>query len=202
MKRLLYISVCVVGFSLPTLATAQAEEPPDFLLQDGRLPPGLAELGLQGAQRDQVQRIVDGARSRGRTLRRERREAARALRELLEQDPPNRDAVMAQARTIGQIETDLRLHRLDTMLRVRQVLTPAQRAAFRSRRRARREAVRNACQADVERLCPRAEGGLALRCMARHRAELSTTCRDALREQRRLFRGRRGPPWRERGGAR
>ncbi len=47
---------------------------------------------------------------------------------LLSQDDPDEAAVMQQAETIGKVETEMHKHRLSTLLAVRALLTPEQRA--------------------------------------------------------------------------
>lgn len=157
----------------------------------GRL---IRELELPQATRDQVRAILQEARQRGGQLRQERAEAGQALHELLREDAPSEEAVMAQARTVGAIDSELRLHRLRTLLRIRSLLTPEQRQRLMELRQQRFARAHEACAPDVQRLCPDAEGPQAFRaCLHQHREELSQSCREAI-PRGRAGRGRhRGP---------
>jgi len=92
------------------------------------------ELQLDARTRAAVRQVLDQARPRAEELRTEKRQARRALRDLLGQAAPNEQAVLAMVRTLGQIRTDTELHRVQTLLRVRALLTPAQRAQLSTMR--------------------------------------------------------------------
>jgi Spy/CpxP family protein refolding chaperone len=92
-----------------------------------RLERSLAELGLDDAQRERVQRILDAARPGDEEGHARLRDAYTALRELLSQDAPDETAVIEQAERIGQIKTERHKTMLRTLLAVRAELTTEQR---------------------------------------------------------------------------
>jgi Spy/CpxP family protein refolding chaperone len=134
----------LVALCAPALAHAQQEpappppppgdERPAFGRRHG--PPPFEDvlernaerLGLDDATRAKVRAVADEARPEGDRLREEVRAAHREMRTLLGQDTPDEAAVLAQADRIGQAETALQKQRLRTMLAIRALLTPAQRA--------------------------------------------------------------------------
>jgi Spy/CpxP family protein refolding chaperone len=150
MRRLFlagFIATILVGL---TLAGTSAARPP-FDGPGGRDGPGdheagrlidehADELGLDEETREAIQQIVDDSRKEGRGFHRELRGLHDAMRELLSQDEPDEAAVMQQAERIGKLETEMHKHRLSTILAVRALLTPEQRAELtRIRREMRRE---------------------------------------------------------------
>jgi Spy/CpxP family protein refolding chaperone len=156
------------------------------------------ELGVDEAALEKIRAIVEEARSEGQEIHVALRDAHEAMRELLSQDSPDRDAVMSQAEAIGALEIEARKHRLAAFLDVRDLLTPEQRAQLmelRGEARAQRFApVMEACGADIEALCPDTEPGRpTARCLRESRDQLSEECHAALREHGPRGRGRRGP---------
>jgi len=109
---------------------------------------------------------------------------------------------MQQADVIGDLETALMKHRLRSMLQIRALLTPEQRAELESIREEgpfrRFDAVREACAGEKEAECPAdGQGPRRYFCMREHADELSEGCRQALESMPRPPRrkgGRRGPP--------
>lgn len=88
-------------------------------------------LDLDGETRTAVYAVIDQARAEQRDLRRQIREAYQALRAYLEQETPDEEAVMAQAETIGALQTERRKQALRTLLAVWAQLTPEQRESLR-----------------------------------------------------------------------
>jgi Spy/CpxP family protein refolding chaperone len=86
------------------------------------------ELGLDEETREAIQGIVDASRKDAKDFREELRGLHDAMRTLLSQDEPDEAAVMKQAESIGKVETEMHKHRLSTLLAVRALLTPEQRA--------------------------------------------------------------------------
>jgi Spy/CpxP family protein refolding chaperone len=84
-------------------------------------------LGVDADTRAAIQQIVDASAADGERLRAEHEAAREKLHGLLEAEEPDRDAVMAQIDTLGAIHVAERKHRMDTMLRIRALLTPEQR---------------------------------------------------------------------------
>lgn len=94
----------------------------------------LADLGLAKTELDSAYEVIDRSRKDRRALETEIRAAHERMRELLEQDAPDADAVAAQADTIGALMTQMRKIELRTSIQVRAMLTPEQRSELDRRR--------------------------------------------------------------------
>lgn len=139
------------------------------------------QLDLDGDTEAAVEAVVEESRPEARALHDEVREARRALHELLSQEMPDKTAVMAQAQVLGDLKTKAMKHRLTTTLRIRALLTPAQRAEMVAMRHKHRASVVEVCGEDVEALCPDAgDPRDTIRCLKRNSEELSDECREAL----------------------
>jgi hypothetical protein len=111
------------------------------------------------------------------------------MRTLLSQEVPNEAAVMQQADAIGALKLALLKQRLQAMLRIRALLTPAQRQElmrFQETWQARRRPdIMQACQAESLEICPDAAPGRPhLACLEEHLAELSMACRTAIQDHK------------------
>jgi Spy/CpxP family protein refolding chaperone len=141
-------------------------------------------LGLAEETRQAIEAIVEDSHARAAALHDEHREARHALKDLLSQDVPDEATVMAQAEELGRIETALSKHRLATMLRIRALLSPEQRSQLleiRREKHARKEAVREACAAEIGQWCPDADSSWErMRCLRENEERLSETCAAAL----------------------
>ncbi len=89
------------------------------------------KLGLDATQQQKVQAILDAAKPKRQEIRGRMRQAFQDMHTLLDQDAPNRDAVLAQADRIGAITTEAHKAMLTTLLAVRAELTPDQRAKLK-----------------------------------------------------------------------
>jgi Spy/CpxP family protein refolding chaperone len=163
------------------------------------------QLGLDAAQQETIRGILDESHEGGSALHEELRALRGELHELLMQDPPDEEAVMAQADAIGAAEVALHKQRLSTMIAIRNQLTPEQREALKELRGSLREfagkGLDEDCASDLERLCPDAGDMLGrAHCLRENRDELSQECSEALQCMRR--RHMRGGGWRRlhRGG--
>jgi Spy/CpxP family protein refolding chaperone len=151
-------------------------------------------LGLEAETLAAIRTIVEAAGLQNKALWAEMHQAYARMRELLSQEMPDTTAVMQQADTISALELAQRKNRLQAMLQIRALLTPAQ----------RQELVRlqgelgtrdrfntmSACQADSANLCADAPSGRArLQCLHDHLAALSEACRTALQRPRGERRG-------------
>jgi Spy/CpxP family protein refolding chaperone len=87
-----------------------------------RLEAKLDDLGLEAETRAAAAQVVEQARAERETRRDVEREARRALHELLEQEAPAPEQVMAQADAIGALETESHKAKLRTMLELRSLL--------------------------------------------------------------------------------
>ena len=131
----------------------------------------LEKLELPAETRTQVDAVLAESRTRQEALHQQIRAAHESMRSLLDQDSVDEAAVMAQADTIGSLMTEARKDDLKTLIQVRSLLTPEQRATLDQNLEKRREGgwhkrhgkgggcdhgeakpdqARNAPQADVE----------------------------------------------------
>jgi Spy/CpxP family protein refolding chaperone len=92
------------------------------------------ELGLDEATLTEIRAILDTSREQADAIYAEHRAAREAMHALLDQDEPDREAVMKQAEALGEIEVRKHKHRIETMLSIRAKLTPEQRAELRARK--------------------------------------------------------------------
>jgi hypothetical protein len=111
------------------------------------------------------------------------------MRTLLSQEVPNAAAVMQQADAIGALELAILKQRLQVMLRIRALLTPAQRQELMRLQETwqarRRSDIMQACQAESIEICPNAAPGRPhLACLEEHMAELSLACRTAIQSRK------------------
>jgi Spy/CpxP family protein refolding chaperone len=131
----------------PARAGGKHERPP----LDALLERHAERLGLDAGTLEKIRAIGDASRPEHERLAGEVRALRREMHERLDEDAPDRDAVMALADRIGAAETALDKHRLGTLLEIRALLSPAQRqelvSLFDERRRARHEAKRKAEEA-------------------------------------------------------
>jgi len=99
-----------------------------------RLEAKLAELELDVETRAAVARVLEQARTERETRRDEMRDARRALDELLDQEQPALEPVLAQADAIGALETEAHKSKLRTMLELRSLLGAEQWQALKGKR--------------------------------------------------------------------
>ncbi len=146
------------------------------------------QLGLDAATQETLQEIVSQSQARNEGLREELRAARREIRKLLETSTPDEAAVMVQADAAAAIEGEMHKNRLQAILDIRALLTPAQReelvrlVAERPRREGRGGHRRGlgACRAEQEQRCPEATDGRAvLGCLQEHWEALASECHEA-----------------------
>ncbi|MBI3782677.1 MAG: Spy/CpxP family protein refolding chaperone [Deltaproteobacteria bacterium] len=108
--------------------------PPDGSRMEAHFKHDLEKLGLSADQDQQVQAILDAAK----TQREQQRSAVEAamdkMHTLLEADSPDENAIMQQADTLGTLKTAQHKAMLHTLLQVRSILTPDQREKLKSMR--------------------------------------------------------------------
>lgn len=152
-------------------------------------------LGLEAETLAAIRTIVEAAGLQNKALWAEMHRAYAQMRQLLSQEMPDTAAVMQQADTISALELTERKNRLQAMLQIRALLTPAQRQELvrlqgELATRGRFNTM-SACQADSANFCAdAAPGRVRLQCLHDHLAALSEACRTALQ---RLRDERRGP---------
>jgi Spy/CpxP family protein refolding chaperone len=154
-----------------------------------------AELQLDAKSKAQIKSIFDNSRAEAKALRTQVRQAKHRLHELLKQDMPRESEVLAQVDAVSALKAKLGRLRIKTLLRVRQLLTPAQRQKLRGLWESRRKAFQTACGADLQKLCPSIPEGFegkhrAGRCLFHNQDKLSAGCRSLIQKHH----GPAGPP--------
>jgi Spy/CpxP family protein refolding chaperone len=190
-SHILVVCVLLTALAAPGGRQAGAERPPrDTSARPDRFIAEYAErLGLEPQTLATLRTLVEASRAQAETLRLELRQAYAQMRVLLSQEMPSEAAVMQQADAIGALELAARKQRLQAMLQIRALLTPAQRQelvrlqeTWNTRRRA---AIMSVCQTESTELCSDAAPGRPhLECLYEHMAELSEACQTALQSRR------------------
>src|SRR5262245_44991081 len=163
--HVLVVCVLLTALTAPGVSRAEAERPPrDTSARLDRFTAEYAErLGLDKETLVTIHTIVDAARAQEEILRADLRQAYAQMRALLSQEEPNEAAVMQQADAIGALELATRKQRLQVMLRIRALLTPAQRQELsrlqETWRTRRRSDFMPACQTESTDFCPDAAPG-------------------------------------------
>jgi len=154
------------------------------------------QLGLDEPTKAALAAIVAESDARDRALRDEIRAGRERMRELLSAPELDRAALIAQADALDALQLRAQRNRLDTVLRIHELLTPEQRAALVKLREQEGPAWRRggrrgprgplgACSRDLRAQCADApEGAGALRCLADRWDALSDECRDAVARAR------------------
>lgn len=91
-----------------------------------RLESRLDGLGLPQETLDSAHALLDKAREDSRGIHGQIRDARDQMQELMRAEKPDIDAVLAQADTVGGLETSAKKARLKTVLELRAMLTPDQ----------------------------------------------------------------------------
>ncbi len=119
------------------------------------------DLGIDEETLEAIVAIAENSREEFTELKQELAEAKEGLGTLLDADEPNRRSVMAQVETLGRAEIAMRQAHLTTLMDIRALLTPEQRADIEQQmeeRRQRRSAQRRRQgqrQGEVEGTLPR-----------------------------------------------
>jgi len=124
----LAILTLTAGLSLTTSALARPGGPGADRLT--RLEERIDSLGLDDRTRTTIHTTIDGAQATLLDLRGQLQDAHKQLRALMAQEAPD-NAVLAQSDMIGSLEAEYRKQTLSTLLAVRALLTPEQRASLR-----------------------------------------------------------------------
>ena len=99
-------------------------------------PPFLLDrLDLDPRTREQMERIRAEAAEPTESIQARVAEELDRLQELMEEEPFDRDAILAQAAIVEDLRKESHLLRLDAVLRVRALLTPEQREELRKMHR-------------------------------------------------------------------
>ena len=92
----------------------------------GGLERGIGKLGLPADTLQSVTQTLEQARAQEQATREQIRTAHEQMHTLLDQTPPNLDQVLAQADSIGSLETQASKIRLQAMVAVRGMLSTEQ----------------------------------------------------------------------------
>jgi Spy/CpxP family protein refolding chaperone len=190
-SNILVVCVLLTALIAPGVSRAGAERSPrNTSAHPERFIAEYAErLGLDQQTLATIRTLVEASRAQAETLRVELRQAYAQMRALLSHEGPSEAAVMQQADVIGALELAARKQRLQVMLQIRALLTPAQRQelvrlqeTWNTRRRAE---IMPACRVENTEICPDAAPGRPqLTCLYEHMAELSEACRTALQSRK------------------
>lgn len=106
---------------------------------DGFIERHADRLGLDDQQRGAIRAIVDASWAEAAPIEEASHEAHEELRRMLDVDEPDEAAIMAQVELLGALQTDSHKLRMRTMLSIRRLLTPEQRAEMVSIHEEKRE---------------------------------------------------------------
>jgi Spy/CpxP family protein refolding chaperone len=115
--------------SLTTSAWARA--PRQGFDRMSQLKEKIDTLNLDDASRTAIHKALDEGRVAQDDIRSQLRKARQELRAMLQKDNPTEDQVLAQSEVIGGLETKQHKQALHTLLTVRALLTPEQRASLK-----------------------------------------------------------------------
>ena len=79
----------------------------------------LSVLGIDEDTQSSIRAIVDGSHTTGREIRQSLDQAEQEMRGLLQQETPDKDAVLHQAEKIGMLRIKEQQNRLQAMLQIR-----------------------------------------------------------------------------------
>jgi Spy/CpxP family protein refolding chaperone len=188
----LVVWVLLAGFTVPGISRAESGKPSkDPGSQPSRFIEAYAErLGLNEEILAGIRTIAEASRAQEETLRAALNTARAQMHALLSQEMPEAEAVMQQADAIGALELAKRKQRLQAMLRIRALLTPAQRRGLIRLQdewhASQRLDIVSACQADSANLCAdAAHERTRIQCLYDHVEALSAVCRAALQASKR-----------------
>jgi Spy/CpxP family protein refolding chaperone len=178
-----------VGFARPPFEASDSHRDPGAFIEENA-----EALDLDDETLVTIRSIVEESKGEGDQFHAKLRELHEEMKTLLSQGTPDESTVMKQIETIGAVETEMQKHRLGTMLKIRALLTPEQREEMirlRDESRGRwKHALRDACEADLEALCPDAEDRWSRKqCLRDQRENVSDECRDAIKAARHAHRG-------------
>jgi Spy/CpxP family protein refolding chaperone len=184
-KTGLAIALALAGFLAPAADARGRHSPAEHVARHAE------RLGLDAETQAALDAIVAESKAEGDALHHEMRAAREHMRALLSAPEIDHDAVRAQADALDELRARAHRNRLETVLRIHELLTPEQRQALVEIREQERPWGRGRgplgrCSSDLRTLCADApEGPGALRCLADSWDRLSDSCRDAVARCRR-----------------
>lgn len=179
-KRILALALVLAGLLAPAAEARPRHSPADDVARHAE------QLGLDAETQAALEAIVAESKAEGGALHQEMHAARERMRELLTAPEIDQDAVRAQADALDALHARAHRNRLETVLRIHELLTPAQRQALvgireRERPWRRGRGPLGRCSADLRKLCADApDGAAALRCLADSWDAVSDSCRDAV----------------------
>jgi Spy/CpxP family protein refolding chaperone len=123
-----------MGLALVAAGSARGDHGPGMGMGTGMgghaafLDRQIQQLHLPAQTQSAVDAVIAQSRTQQDALRDQIRAAHESMKSLLEQDTPDEAAVMAKADSIGQLMTQQRKNDLHTLIQVRSLLSPEQRA--------------------------------------------------------------------------
>lgn len=196
MRRMLLPIAALIPFIALTAAQAQPAPmlpppPPEAVIERYA-----EELGIDEATLERIRALSEQHRAEQQVILTELQQQKLALRTALSAEQPDEAAVIALARKIGTLESDLSVARLTSLMRIRAELTPEQNAALRDKmerrfteRRAQIDQILTACEAEISQHCADQANGPpphALMCLVEKRkadnVTLSAKCEAALND--------------------
>jgi Spy/CpxP family protein refolding chaperone len=184
--------------SFIALTAAQAQPGPPMLPPppEALIERYAEELGIDEATLERIRALAEQHRTEQQGILTELQQQKLALRTALSAEQPDEAAVIALARKIGTLESDLSVARLTSLIRIRAALTPEQNAALREKmergfaeRRAQIDQVLTACEAEISQYCADQASGPpphALMCLVEKRktenVTVSAKCEAALKD--------------------
>lgn len=124
----LLLVLCGAGLAEPSEARERRHP-------EKRLKEHLAELDLSSDQEEKINAILEEASDRRKQMRALLHEEFERLHALLEHEPPDESAILAQVERVGGLKTERHKAMMRTLLRIRAVLTPEQRRKLIEMRR-------------------------------------------------------------------
>ena len=193
-KKMILLAVAL-GLACSATAWARSPRPDGHGPDPGVFPDRLLEeVGVDQTKREEIATLSQTSEVRAGELHEQIHTARETLRGLLEQDSPDSDRVMNKVEEIGALEIEADKHRLTTMLSIRTLLTPEQRARLAKlhdahsgkRFRHKMHRVENACSDTLEGACSQAKNGHdRMNCLHDQGSDVSARCKKAMRKMHR-----------------
>ena len=139
MKRFSFLPLAAATMLCCGLAFAQPAAPEPAEEFDGFDRPGMHEmmaekLGLSAEQKEQIRKITLDARKKNIEVEAKGKVARIELHELMAADAPDQHKINAKITELSQTHETLLRSRVETMLAVKKILTPEQRAKMKELR--------------------------------------------------------------------
>lgn len=177
-ERIVTSSVAGVALGLLLVASPAGATDP---LDGDRLDAIADAIDLDAETRDRIREISAATRQENAPRRAEIRRHRALLRAMLEQDPPDEGRIFQQVDDLSALQRELWKTRLGSMIRIRALLTPAQREQLVKIRANESRDSNRACREDVRTVCPNAvDARTSVECLIERRDDISDGCRDSL----------------------